>query len=125
MDEYKNTRKTHHITFDDADMNQQNLSKMTNDRNIIQLLEMVKTQIENDSRIWQLSNGCLCDTIHHLWLFDYINMAESYLLNNYLQQRKPKQTYGRHFFFKPGLAKPRIEWLDEQIQRLQKEQQAL
>ena len=124
MDEYKNTRKTHHITFDDADVNQQNPLKMSKHRNIIQLLEMVKTQIENDTRIWHSSNG-ICDVLNHLMLFGYINGKEYYLITDYLKNNTPQNLDFGPYWFKPRLAQPRLDWINEQIQRLQKEQQAL
>ena len=127
MGEFKNTRKTHHITFDDADMNQQNLSKMTNDRNIIQLLELIKSEIKRKTFFWKMCHS-ICNLVYALHSNGDINISEKSKLIHFMSMNKPQEIYIENdieYFFKPGLAKPRIEWLNEQIQRLQKEQQAL
>ena len=91
---------------------------------IIKLLELVKKQIKHDTRYWIMAKG-MCIVIENLEYAGAISLQESKILTDYLNNNEPVQMYNTEYFFKPNAAKPRIEWLDEQIQRLQKEQQAL
>jgi len=126
MGEFKNTRKTHHITFDDADVNQQNPLKMTNNRNIIQLLQILKEHIIISSDYWDRSSNLWVLTFKLYFDGGLLSRTEVINLFSYLELHEPTYIYGSKIdFFEPGLSKPQLKWLNEQIQRLQKEQKAL
>jgi len=91
---------------------------------IIKLLELVKKQIKHDTRYWIMAKG-MCIVIENLEYAGAISLQESKILTDYLNNNEPVQMYNTEYFFKPNAAKPRIDWLNKHIERLQKEQKAL
>lgn len=65
----------------------------------------------------------LCILVNYLYNVNLINYKEKQKLLNYLKKYLPekiKSGTNQDYCWKPGLIKPRIKWLEEQIQKLTK-----
>jgi transcriptional regulator CtsR len=60
----------------------------------------------------------MCYAINDLFFDDIITEEECNKLNNYLDNNKPRNVRDDSYWLKAGLLKPRIEWLNKQINKL-------
>ena len=60
----------------------------------------------------------LCALAENLYLNDIINGEEYRSLRDLIKSNKPERTYDEEWYWKPGIKKPRVNWIKKQIETL-------
>ena len=60
----------------------------------------------------------LCSWAELLFINDLITEAEYRLLRQYINENKPDKTFDWIYYFEPYKIAPRIEWIEQQIEKL-------
>lgn len=63
---------------------------------------------------------CICDHFIDMNICEIITAQEKYLLYDFMDENEIDDKYDLMFWWEPGKMKPRIQWLKEQIKRLEK-----
>ena len=60
----------------------------------------------------------LCGLVDRLFNYNIIGGEEYNRLMTIIQENRPKSTYDGEWYWKPGIKKPRVNWLNTQIEKL-------
>jgi hypothetical protein len=83
------------------------------------LLIILRDSIKIDPDFTTVGFG-MCNQVLRLYDQGKLTSSERYRLNEYLHVHNPKTKYFQNIFYwwKPGLRRPRIIWLNKQIKKL-------
>lgn len=84
-------------------------------RTIIQLLELLKENILKDDTF-----SGMCILVWHLGCSEIITLDEEFILEDYLEDNEPESVKNQAYWFPYGEKQPRIDWINEQIKKLNK-----
>ena len=85
---------------------------MKPERSIKELLIVLRDNLKDYFDLY--CNG-MCLVIKELYWHDLISEEEESILTNYLEDNKP---IDQMYWFVPGEIEPRLEWLNQQIEKL-------
>ena len=90
------------------------------ERSIKELLIILRdnSKIVNKSIEYPRLSGGLCKEALHIFNIDIISTSEYITLINYMSSNRPKKTHRFDYWWKKGYWKPRLKWLNEQINKL-------
>lgn len=86
-------------------------------RGIEELLEMILDSVENGDNFLGM-----CCVVYQLYYDNKIGLYEKNFMIDYINDRQPDVTWERGFWWKVGVKKPRIDWINEQLKELKNEQ---
>ena len=88
-------------------------------RSTKKLLIILKDEIKNDTELWQQAKF-LCILCSKLRDNDLLSLKEYLKVLSYIEDREPDESKLDSFggWFPPLLKKPRIKWLNKQINKL-------
>lgn len=80
-------------------------------RNTKELLELMLAHRD-------LFRAGLCVWADNLWLKKLISDDEYIALRHYIEDNKPNKMFDRGYYWNAGVIAPRIEWINQQIEKL-------
>lgn len=83
------------------------------ERTVKELLILLREYIVKQYIFWGM-----CAEIREMYQIELISNKEFKILESYLKNNKPKNTFYDDFWWKEGKKQPRLDWIDEQLKNL-------